>query len=146
MPHVVAVFEPGSAATCSPPPVQPVCCAALPSTHLAVTSEPHAFTPVAHNKNAEAACSPSRPIVPCDFATISMYCLTAGTWAANSNGTPLMRTYTLSAAPPFCPFHLANAAVYWFGSVAHALGANPTCFEALRKFSRLGSGDPTQTT
>ena len=75
-----------------------------------------------------------------------MYSFTAGTWLANSNGTPVMRTYTLLPAPPFCAFHFAKAAVYWFGSVTHAFGANPTCFAALRKFSKFGSGEPTHTT
>jgi len=92
IPQRAAEFPPGSVGMCRPPPVQFFCWAALSRTHLAVTSEAHAFTPVAHNRKADADCSPSRPIVPCEAATRVMYCLTAGAWLANSNGTPGMRT------------------------------------------------------
>ena len=129
---------------CSPPPVQLVCLAALSSTHLAVTSEPHDFTPVAHRRNADADCSPSRPIVPCDFATRLMYCFTAGTWFASSNGTPVMRTYTLLPAPPFWPFHWRSAAVYWFGSVTHAFGVEADLLRRVQEVLevRVGRADP----
>src|SRR5437868_1634473 len=97
---------PGLVGACRPPPVHSCTFDSSLTTHCRVRVEPHAFADCAHNRNEDVACMPSSATLPLRAVTRSVYCLTAGTFAAFSNGWKIMPMCIVSPAPAV--FHLAT--------------------------------------